>query len=809
MLTKIYYYLVKIISFFLVKITIVRNNFLHKELSIDNKTIMYILPHYSQFDLFILRMQCIKYNLPDPFTYVKFKNIEIPRNICIHNTFKHKSEHSYYIPHIQLIKLFNEYTEVCEKDDLNIFFLPVCITLGQLSRYTNGKKVKLHITVLKQLHKIFLFFLYGCNVFLDYSNLISLKDLFLNHGKDKLIVKKLIKLSSIYFLRRKLAVLGPSLHKPKKLYTNLLQSKIILKSIIDESISKKITLKESYKNAFKILKEISANFSYLFIHIADYTMSFIFKKIYKKINVNGINYINTEINKGNKIIYIPCHRSHMDYLLISYVLYHQGFMPPHIAAGINLNFYPIGFIFRKLGAFFIRRTFKNNKLYSVIFREYLIEIMHHGYAIEYFIEGKRSRTGRLLNPKTGMLTMTLQAVMRNIDRPISIIPIYIGYEQIIEINDYIEELYNGKQIHILKKIYNYLKLIKMTEIYINFSKPISLMHYLNKNYPAWPKYYIINNNQSRLWLSKIVHNIAFDIMTRINEVSSINAVNLCALIILSVPKYSLTRTKFIKQLNCYLELLQNISYSSNIVNITVSAEKLLNYIIRLHEFHTQHDIITLPVNKINVMNYYYNNIQHMLIIPSLITTILLKNYKINIYKLYSQIKIIYPLIKNELFLKWNIYELPHILNNITKQLKRQNLIFYNKDYLQPNFSFGFYDQLQLISMSSIQILEPYFLIFSICITHTNINSNKLEEYYHILIKDILIAQDTSRLKYFDKEKFNSILVFLKENKFLYKNGQVNKIKLFRIWNILKQLNNNIHMEKLIAIYLTSKQKYLS
>jgi len=87
----------------------------------------------------------------------------------------------------------------------------------------------------------------------------------------------------------------------------------------------------------------------------------------------------------------------MDYLLLSYVLYHQGLVPPHIAAGINLNFWPAGPIFRRLGAFFIRRTFKGNKLYSTVFREYLGELFNRGYSVEYFVEGGRSRTGRLLD----------------------------------------------------------------------------------------------------------------------------------------------------------------------------------------------------------------------------------------------------------------------------------------------------------------------------------------------------------------------------------------------------------------------------
>ena len=111
-------------------------------------------------------------------------------------------------------------------------------------------------------------------------------------------------------------------------------------------------------------------------------------------------------------------------------------MPPHIAAGINLNFWPAGPIFRRPGAFFIRRTFKGNKLYSTVFREYLGELFTRGYSVEYFVEGGRSRTGRLLEPKTGTLSMTIRAMLRGGTRPITLVPIYIGYEHVMEVGTY-------------------------------------------------------------------------------------------------------------------------------------------------------------------------------------------------------------------------------------------------------------------------------------------------------------------------------------------------------------------------------------
>ena len=100
----------------------------------------------------------------------------------------------------------------------------------------------------------------------------------------------------------------------------------------------------------------------------------------------------------------------MDYLLLSYLLYTRGIVPPHIAAGINLNLPVIGTLLRKGGAFFIRRSIRGNALYSAVFTEYVAQLVAGGYSIEYFIEGGRSRTGRLLQPKGGMLAMTVRAL---------------------------------------------------------------------------------------------------------------------------------------------------------------------------------------------------------------------------------------------------------------------------------------------------------------------------------------------------------------------------------------------------------------
>ena len=130
----------------------------------------------------------------------------------------------------------------------------------------------------------------------------------------------------------------------------------------------------------------------------------------------------------------------MDYLLLSYLLYTNGIVPPHIAAGVNLNLPVIGSILRRGGAFFLRRSFKGNALYSAVFSEYVAQLVGEGFSIEYFIEGGRSRTGRLLAPKGGMIAMTVKAFLRAPRRPVVFQPVYIGYEKLIEGKSYLDEL---------------------------------------------------------------------------------------------------------------------------------------------------------------------------------------------------------------------------------------------------------------------------------------------------------------------------------------------------------------------------------
>ncbi len=188
--------------------------------------------------------------------------------------------------------------------------------------------------------------------------------------------------------------------------------------------------------------EIAADYSHIFVRLMERVLRRLWTRIYDGVIVAHADTI-SGVAAGHELVYVPCHRSTMDDVLTPYAVYSHGFAVPHTAAGINLNLPLVGPMLRKGGAFFMRRSFRGSPLYSAVFTRYLGAIMARGHPIQYFIEGGRSRTGRSLSPKTGMLSMTVRSYLRQPVRPVMFVPVYIGYERIMEIDSYVGEL-SGK-----------------------------------------------------------------------------------------------------------------------------------------------------------------------------------------------------------------------------------------------------------------------------------------------------------------------------------------------------------------------------
>jgi glycerol-3-phosphate O-acyltransferase len=187
------------------------------------------------------------------------------------------------------------------------------------------------------------------------------------------------------------------------------------------------------------LETICADFSPATVALLDLLVSPALRHLYRHIELRGFERLTT-LSRTHQLIYLPAHRSHVDYLLLSWALHRKGLALPHIAAGDNLNLPLLGPILRRGGAIFMRRRFLDDALYTELFRSYLSLMLQRGHTLEFFLEGGRSRTGRLLPARRGLLGMTLQAWQAAPERPLALVPVAINYDLCLDNSQYLREL---------------------------------------------------------------------------------------------------------------------------------------------------------------------------------------------------------------------------------------------------------------------------------------------------------------------------------------------------------------------------------
>nr|XP_035137435.1 dihydroxyacetone phosphate acyltransferase isoform X3 [Callithrix jacchus] len=174
-----------------------------------------------------------------------------------------------------------------------------------------------------------------------------------------------------------------------------------------------------------------------------FTLSKVFKQIFSKVCVNeeGIQKLQRAIQE-HPVVLLPSHRSYIDFLMLSFLLYNYDLPVPVIAAGMDfLGMKMVGELLRMSGAFFMRRTFGGNKLYWAVFSEYVKTMLRNGYApVEFFLEGTRSRSAKTLTPKFGLLNIVMEPFFKREVFDTYLVPISISYDKILEETLYVYEL---------------------------------------------------------------------------------------------------------------------------------------------------------------------------------------------------------------------------------------------------------------------------------------------------------------------------------------------------------------------------------
>ncbi|WP_105736112.1 glycerol-3-phosphate 1-O-acyltransferase PlsB [Cronobacter dublinensis] len=759
------------------------------ELGLDtSRPIMYVLPYNSKADLLTLRAQCLAHDLPDPLEPLVIDGTELPRHVFIHGG---PRVFTYYTPKEESIKLFHNYLDLHRSNpDLDVQMVPVSVMFGRAPGREKGEENP-PLRMLNGIQKFFAVSWLGRDSFVRFSPPVSLRRMATEHGTDKRIAQKLARVARMHFARQRLAAVGPRLPARQDLFNKLLSSKAIARAVEDEARTKKISHEKAQQNAVALMEEIAADFSYEAIRITDRVLGFTWNRLYQGINVHNAERVRQLAHDGHEIVYVPCHRSHMDYLLLSYVLYHQGLVPPHIAAGINLNFWPAGPIFRRLGAFFIRRTFKGNKLYSTVFREYLGELFSRGYSVEYFVEGGRSRTGRLLDPKTGTLSMTIQAMLRGGTRPITLVPIYIGYEHVMEVGTYAKELRGAtkEKESLLQMLRGLSKLRNLGQGYVNFGEPLPLITFLNQHVPEWRDAIDPIEAVRPAWLTPTVNEIAAQLMVRINNAGAANAMNLCCTALLASRQRSLTREQLTEQLECYVSLLRNVPYASDATVPDATVTQLIEHALQMNKFEVEKDtigdIIILPREQAVLMTYYRNNIMHMLVLPSLIAAIVTQHRRISREAVQQQVELLFPMLKAELFLRWEKEEVAAVVDALINELARQGLILADDVWLQVNPARS--RTLQLLAAGVRETLQRYAITFWLLSANPSINRGTLEKESRTVAQRLSVLHGINAPEFFDKAVFSTLVLTLRDEGYISDTGDAEPAETMKVYQMLAEL----------------------
>ena len=573
-------------------------------------------------------------------------------------------------------------------------------------------------------------------------------------------------------------ILGPDLSDRRNVMQSLIKSPDVQDAIRKESVRSKISMIDAERKAVGFVNEIASDYSYSAIRFAELALMRLWTQLYDGVEVHNFNTVR-ELAADYEIIYTPCHRSHIDYLLLSYVIFKRGLMVPYIAAGDNLNMPFVGQLLRGGGAFFIRRTFRGNALYTSVFKEYLFSILSRNTPLEYFIEGGRSRTGRLLPPKTGMLAMTVHSHLRQKAKPIAFVPTYIGYERLMEGATYVGEM-NGKQKE-AESVFGILQTLKKIErifgkVYVNFGEPVFLDDLLKQH---GADQIVIEHNDDPIpdSVAAAVSGSANAILENINRAVVINPVSLLSLILLATPKHTLDEEICVKQLDTYRDLLTAIPYDGRTQVTPLSGKEIIAYGLKLKLIkrvkHVLGDIIAIADNQAILLTYFRNNILHAFVLPSLVAALVEHNGRISKADLLNVIRTLYPFLKAELFLKWKDSEINAQVTEYIDALAQANLIFVDdEDFIFcPTPNSEDHNQLAVLAAPVRQSLERYYMTMALISQRGsgNISIRQVEELSHLVGQRLSVLYEFNSPEFFDKSLFQSFVKVLTEQGYIKTN----------------------------------------
>ena len=522
---------------------------------------------------------------------------------------------------------------------------------------------------------------------------INVKDIIKENSTEDLdfLIRKLQWKLLNFFEKEEKIITGPPLKSAERMKEGVLGDGKLTKKIEEIAASLHKEKDKVKAEARKIINEIASDYRFGHVVIFANFMKLIFNKIYDGVVVDqeGLEIVKEAARKAPVII-CPSHKSHVDYLVISWAFYSHDMQLPYIAAGANLSFWPLGPIFRRAGAYFLRRRFKGDLLYTEVLKTYIKHLLTEGFSQEFFIEGTRSRTGKLLSPKTGLLSMEVEAFLEGSIEDILFIPVSVGYEKIIEQKSYVRE-----QLGASKKRENIGALVKTRKVlrsrygrlYLTFEKPVSLSKFWNEANDNKPK----TEDSHR----QNIQRLAYKITSGIQEATIVTSTSVVSTVLLTWWKKGVSLTTLINQTEFLVTLLSE-THNKNLSKVLTGGVELNRVVeetvVKLRKDGSikstsmgKKQIVSVPESRRLALDYYKNNIINFFINYSLIACGLLTadTEKFKVKDIKKSIELLAQIFKFEFVYKSRVEtNFNEILTDRLEILNKHNIIELSKDKKQ-------------------------------------------------------------------------------------------------------------------------------
>ena len=740
------------------------------EKDLTNPKTIYALPNKSVSELVALDKYTDKQNTVSPIEGFEETNLQrfirlIPPKFDIGT---------------QKIKRFlpENLPEILSLDDEKIILIPVSFYWGM---HPDKQKSFFKIvfsqswTVSGYFKKFFRVLLHGRSLVIKFNRPLTLSEL-----KDKeRTVDESSRLVSRYlraiFRKTKKAAIGPDISHRRTLVRSLSRDKVVREEIKAQSNGDLKKKRRLNKKAFKYANEICSDINYPIVRNLQRGLSWFWNKRYDGIHLQNLDKLKS-IADDNSLVYVPCHRSHIDYLALSYILLEKGLMLPHIAAGNNLNLPILGGIGKGGGAFFMRRSFRDNKLYSLIFFQYFKRLLQRGSSVEFFPEGGRSRSGFTLQAKPGLLSMTIRSFASLSDEKVKLIPTYIGYEKIIEGNSYLSELLGEE-----KKRENFLDLFKtikdfgnfLGNAYINFGEPIDLKDFLEQKEGL--KDYTIDSPLDRpIWLKKATSRLGIEVMKGINKSSAITTSSLFSLSLLTETTQSLDTKIISKRIELFIDLIKRNQNFKDVWLTEDSPEKIITKTEELGLINSQliggEKVFRPTRNEAALLSFYQNNISHFFLLYSLVCLSLKYVEELSEKEILRLTNLVYPFLQSDFYLPWSDEQVGKVVVNNLKILIELGLVVKkDKDLLtKPEKDSKEYRDFLALSNISEPSIKRFYIVMS-TLWKEEIDILELQDKCEAIANKLQEIEGWLYTEFSDASKFKSFITKLLDDRYIKEN----------------------------------------